>query len=472
MERRTFFVDVLLPLHLPGTYTYRVPFEYNDAIRVGQRVVVQFGTKRLYSALVRRIHETVPPYVTKYVLSILDLQPIVNERQFAFWEWMAAYYMCYPGDVMAVAMPSAFRLSSESYIVVHPDFAGEYGDLGEEEIKILDALSRKERLEISEVAEITGFQKIMPLIKSMIERHIILMDEELKQRYTPRRVTYLVLNEKYRDENELKLLFDTLEKRQSNQKQLLAMMHFMQLSGFGANEVKKKELTDNKELSASAIDTLIKKEILVVHQKEESRLEEFASTVDVDTIKLNDEQQTAFETLQACDKPVSLLHGVTSSGKTEVYIRLMDRAIKEGKQVLFLLPVCANFSAMRSVFTIRDSTHRSVPRCGVARWIQVPAVSVCWSGPARRFSCLFTIWVSLLSTRSTTAATSKATPHRATTVVTAPYTWRTPGGRVPFWVRRRPLWSLFSTPKVENTVLPKCRIAMAAYRCPKCSASI
>ena len=158
MERRTFFVDVLLPLHLPGTYTYRVPFEYNDAIRVGQRVVVQFGTKRLYSALVRRIHETVPPYVTKYVLSILDLQPIVNERQFAFWEWMAAYYMCYPGDVMAVAMPSAFRLSSESYIVVHPDFAGEYGDLGEEEIKILDALSRKERLEISEVAEITGFQ--------------------------------------------------------------------------------------------------------------------------------------------------------------------------------------------------------------------------------------------------------------------------------------------------------------------------
>ena len=108
MERRTFFVDVLLPLHLPDTYTYRVPFDYNDYIRVGQRVVVQFGSKRLYSAIVRRVHETVPSYTTKYVLSILDLEPVVTERQLLFWEWMAAYYMCYPGDVMAVAIPSGF----------------------------------------------------------------------------------------------------------------------------------------------------------------------------------------------------------------------------------------------------------------------------------------------------------------------------------------------------------------------------
>ncbi|MBP5189514.1 MAG: primosomal protein N' [Bacteroidales bacterium] len=341
MERRTFFVDVLLPLHLPGTYTYRVPFEYNDSISVGQRVVVQFGTKRLYSAVVRRVHENVPSYVTKYVLSILDLEPIVSERQLVFWEWMAAYYMCYPGDVMAVAIPSAFRLSSESYIVVHPEFAGEYGDLGEDEIKILDVLSRKERLEIGEVAEITGYQKIMPLVKSMIERRIILMDEELKQRYSPRRTTYLSLNEEYKDDSRLKQLFDSLEKKQSNHKQLLALMQFMQLSSFGKSEIKKKELTDNKELSSSAIDTLVKKEILVVRQKEESRLEEYTSTTSVDEIKLNDEQQCALDTILSSDKSVSLLHGVTSSGKTEVYIRLMDKAIKEGKQVLFLLPEIA-----------------------------------------------------------------------------------------------------------------------------------
>ncbi|MBO7489340.1 MAG: primosomal protein N' [Bacteroidales bacterium] len=341
MERRTFFVDVLLPLHLPDTYTYRVPYDYNDFIKVGQRVVVQFGSKRLYSAIVRRVHENVPSYTTKYVLSILDLEPIVTERQLLFWEWMASYYMCYPGDIMAVAIPSAFRLSSESYIVVHPDFAGEYNDLSEDEIKVLNVLSRKERLEISEVVEITGYQKIMPLIKTMIEKHIILMDEELHQRYTPRRSIWLTLNEKYKDEAELKQLFDTLEKKSVNHKQMLALMHFMQLSGFGTKDVKKKELTDNKDLSASAIETLIKKEVLVQVQREESRLEEYESTVDVGSITLNEEQQQAFDTIDVSQKVVNLLFGVTSSGKTEVYIRLIDRMLKEGKQVLMLLPEIA-----------------------------------------------------------------------------------------------------------------------------------
>lgn len=337
----TLFVDVLLPLHLPGTYTYRVPFEYNDAIGVGQRVVVQFGAKRLYSALVCRIHDEVPSYTTKYILSILDLNPIVEERHLKFWEWLAAYYMCYPGDVMAVAIPSAFRLSSDSYIVVHPDFEGDYGELNENEIKILDVLSRKGRIEVSEVADITGNFKIMPIIKTMIEKKIVLMDEELKQRYTPRRSSWVALDDAYKDEVAMRGLFDQLEKNQRLEKQLLVLMKFIQLSGFGKEMVKKKELLDNNGLSSSALDSLVKKEVFRIVQREESRLQNYESTTKVSSIQLSDEQQHAFDYLSSCDKQVALLHGVTSSGKTEVYIRLIDKALQEKKQVLFLLPEIA-----------------------------------------------------------------------------------------------------------------------------------
>lgn len=341
MERRTLFADVLLPLHLPGTYTYRVPFEYNDSIRIGQRVMVQFGSKRLYSALVRNITETVPAYKTKYILSILDLEPVVSELQFRFWEWMAAYYMCYPGDVMAVALPSALRLSSESFIVVHPDFAGEYGNLSEDEIKVLDALSHKGRLSLDEVEVATGYKKIMPLVKTMIEKGIVLMEEELKQRYTPKRSSWVEINEPYHDEGKLKELLDGLEKKASNHKQLMVMLRFLQLSDFGKTPVKKRQLMETKELSASALDTLVRKKVLLVSQKEESRLQEAEASADVESITLSDEQQEAYRILSTTDKAVSLLHGVTSSGKTEVYIRLIDDVIRQGKQVLFLLPEIA-----------------------------------------------------------------------------------------------------------------------------------
>lgn len=340
----TYFADVILPLHIHGTYTYRVPQEYNDAIRVGQRVVVQFGSKRLYSAVVRRIHEQAPHYRVKYIMAILDAEPLVSESLFRFWEWIADYYMCYVGDVMAIALPSAFRLASESSVSIHPDFSGELSNLTDNEMRVVRLLTDHPVMTVDDISRAIGVQKMMPLLNTMIEREIIVMDEELRERFTPRKSAYIALAEDYAEQARLKALFDSLEKKKSTQKQVDLLLKFMQMSQMGKQSVPRRQLlntTDGQPVSESALKTLIRNGVLRQEEKTESRLEEADAVLSPESIQLNDEQQAAFDYLCNCEKPVSLLHGVTSSGKTEVYIKLIHEVIKQGRQVLFLLPEIA-----------------------------------------------------------------------------------------------------------------------------------
>ncbi len=340
----TYFVDVILPLHIHGTYTYRVPQEYNDAVKVGQRVVVQFGPKRLYSALVRRVHEEVPHYRVKYILSILDAEPLVGERQFRFWEWLASYYMCYVGDVMAIALPSAFRLASESSVSIHPEFTGELSDLTDNELRIVQLLTEHPVMTVEDISRAIGVQKMMPVLNSMIERNIIVMDEDLRQRFVPRTSAYLLLGEDYREEGRLRELFDTLEKKKSTQKQVDVLLKYMQLSQMGTQPVARRTLldtTDGHPVSESALRTLVRNGVLTIEERVESRLDHGQSTTNADSIELNEEQQAAYDYLRGCKQAVALLHGVTSSGKTEVYTKLINEVVKEGRQVLFLLPEIA-----------------------------------------------------------------------------------------------------------------------------------
>ncbi len=340
----TYFVDVILPLHIHDTYTYRVPQEYNGVIRAGQRVAVQFGNRRLYSAVVRRVHQEAPRYMVKYVLSILDVEPIVEERQMRFWEWLAEYYMCYVGDVMAVALPSAFRLASESSVTIHPDFSGELSDLSANEMRVVQLLSEHPVMSVDDLGRALGLQKMMPLLDSMIERNIVVLEEELRQRFVPRKSSYIALAPEYGEPGRLKELFDTLEAKQSTRKQVDVLMKFMQMSQFGKTAVPKRQLlsaTEGAVVSDSALKTLLKHGVLRQEDRVESRLEQGASTARAEDIKLNDEQQAAYDYLSQCDKAVALLHGVTSSGKTEVYIKLIADVVRRGEQVLFLLPEIA-----------------------------------------------------------------------------------------------------------------------------------
>ncbi|MCQ2297274.1 MAG: primosomal protein N' [Bacteroidales bacterium] len=338
---KTLFVDVLLPLHLKDTYTYRVPQEYNEDIRVGQRVVVQFGAKRLYAGVVRRIHENVPQYQVKYILSVLDENPLVTERQFQLWEWIAQYYMSYLGDVMTAAVPSAFKLASESAVTIHPEYDGELSNLSMNEMKIVQMLSEHPIMKLDDISKALNIQKIMPIINSMIEQKIIVMDEELRQKFTPRSEAFITIDPQYEGDAS-KEVFDELEKKKTTQKQVATLLQFMQLSNFGKEAVLQKTLTNQSGVSESALKTLIKNGILHKEYQVVSRLQQYDQLTSPDSITLNEEQQKAFEYLKNTEQPaVSLLHGVTSSGKTEVYIKLIDEVVKQGKQVLFLLPEIA-----------------------------------------------------------------------------------------------------------------------------------
>ena len=334
-----YYVDVLLPLHLPGTYTYRVPQEYNASVAVGMRVVVQFGQKssKMYSAVVRRLHQEQPRYQCKYILAVLDVSPIVTPRQLDHWEWLARYYMCTPGDVMAVALPSGLKLASESALAIHPDFSGELSELSKHELQIVQLLSDHPVMRVLDISRAIGVQKIMPIIRGMIERQIVMMDEELRERFTPRRSAYLLLAEPYRSEEAQRELFNNLE-RKRRLKQVELLMQYLQLSHFGREAVPKRDLPQG-----SPLQTLIKNGVFVVEERLESRLENYdaGQLLSPDTIRLNPEQQAAYDLLAAADRPVSLLHGVTSSGKTEVYIKLIHKVIQEGRQALFLLPEIA-----------------------------------------------------------------------------------------------------------------------------------
>ena len=221
MSRITLFADVLLPLPIRGTFTYRVPFAMNDFIKEGQRVAVQFGKKKIYAGLVKKLHEKVPAYIPKYILHLLDEQPLVNDIQFSFWEWIASYYMSTLGEVMNVALPSAFKLASESKVLLSPDFRPDFDLLDEYEYKITEALLAKKRLTVDEIGKTIGFQNVLPFLKKMIEKKMITMEEELEGGYRQKKEKYIRLSPAFRNEEAIRTTMDELGKRAHKQLELL-----------------------------------------------------------------------------------------------------------------------------------------------------------------------------------------------------------------------------------------------------------
>lgn len=336
-EEPTLFIDVILPLALPRLYTYSVPKPLDKQIQVGHRVEVQFGKSKLYSALVTKIKKEPPEYKSKSIISILDKVPIVEPIHLEFWEWLAKYYACTMGEVMIAALPAGLKLSSETKVQLSPVFDEDFSKLTDNEYLITEALTLRDELSIDEIRKILNQYTVYPLINSLLVKRVILLKEELKLKYKPRTVSFVRLAEPYRsDSDTLKVAFEVVGTRAK--KQLDALLGLIQLSR-QQPQVKKSELIASVDINSSQIKALQEKGIFEVYEKEVSRIAGYDDET-VSNFDLTMQQLTAKLEIQQLftEKRTVLLHGVTGSGKTQVYIDLMQEAVEEGSQVLYLLP--------------------------------------------------------------------------------------------------------------------------------------
>lgn len=336
----TKFVEVVLPLHLPQTYTYRVPEKFNEEICVGQRVVVQFGSRKIYTALVVEIHNKPPKhYLAKYLLDVLDKAPVVSVLQLNFWKWIAAYYCATLGEVMAAALPANMKMESETKILLNPEVQVSHYELSDNEYFVVEALEAKKLLTIQEISDLLQLKTVLPIVKSLYEKGYILLKEELVDVYRPKKEVFVKPLFDVSDKNKLKEIYAELDK---SPKQLDILMTFLQLYHKDKQEtIIRKKLLKAAGANTQSLEALAEKGFFVLEDEEVDRIEDKAGNGY--TYELNDEQQSALKEIKAYyeDKDVVLLHGITGSGKTHLFMELIEETIQQGKQALYLVPEIA-----------------------------------------------------------------------------------------------------------------------------------
>ena len=335
-----FFVEVILPLSLAKTFTYRISEAEFNYIKKGMRVAVPFGKSKIYTALVIELHQNAPTlYEAKEIHQILDEKPLVTEIQIAHWQWIASYYMCAIGDVYRGAIPSALLLESETVISQKQDLFVDESQLSDDEFLIYQALQQQSSLKVQDIIAILNKKNIFPILQKLIDKNILVLQEEMLENYKPKLVRYVRLNAKFDSNEGLGELLETL-KKSTKQKEIV--LSYFQLSATEKKPITVKKLTETANSTTAIVKALIDKEIFEEYYLQEDRVN-FKGKSSENQLKLSVAQQTTFEAIQENlkQKEVCLLHGVTSSGKTEIYTKLIEEYIATGKQVLYLLPEIA-----------------------------------------------------------------------------------------------------------------------------------
>lgn len=344
MFEPTLFADIILPVPLPKLFTYSIPDELKAQVVIGKRVVIPFGQKKVYSGLVQNIHKEKPEaYETKPILSVLDSEPVVNTVQLKFWDWLADYYQCTLGEVYKAALPSGLKMESETRVIYNADFEAEK-PLSSRENQVLDIVSNKKVCSIQEINQLSGLKNSLPVVKRLLDLNALFVNEKLKEAYKPKTEKVLQIHPDYRSDEKLEAAFTQLERAPKQQTVLMTLIS--EAGGLRkAMEgvvVNKAQLTKKANTSATVVTELINKKILQQGDQSVDRLD--LEEMDVaHAHPLTAVQQVAFDEINTSfvQKDVTLLHGVTSGGKTEIYIHLINQCLAEGKQVLYLLPEIA-----------------------------------------------------------------------------------------------------------------------------------
>ncbi len=359
----TRYIDVILPLPLHDSFTYALPDGWTGQVKPGCRVVVPFGRKKFYTAIVREVHDRCPEgFEVKEATTLLDEDPVLLPLQFRFWQWMADYYLCTLGDVYKAALPGGLKIESETVVVPNPD-CEDTARLNERELLLYNLLSEKGE-SITRLEKASGLRNVPALVKSLLDKGVIAVKEEMRQTYRPKTETCVRLTPAASNERRLHFFLDELQRRAAKQLDLLLKFLDLDSDPDAPHPLPKAELLRRTGASPAVFNGLVERGILETCTHEVGRLEAGAAA-DTALHPLSPAQQQAHDAIGECLKTrnVCLLHGVTSSGKTEIYIHLIDEAVRQGRQVLYLLPEIALTTQiterLRRVFGARLGVYHS-----------------------------------------------------------------------------------------------------------------